>query len=64
MNMWVVFDAYEVIKRIDMFNRFFDIAVFNDLDCSCKQDWEKAMEERNKRSIPDRIRDQLAAIIR
>lgn len=53
----------EVIRCIEKYNAYFDTAVFDDLDCSCRRDeWRRAMDVLDGRTIPERIRDQLEQI--
>ena len=51
------------VKAIERYNRRFDTAEFEGLDCSCRDDgWQEAAEIKDPRSIPERIRAQLAYV--
>jgi len=53
----------EIIRAIEHYNRHFDLAVFEGLDCSCRHDeWEGAFAKEDPRSIPERISEQLSYV--
>ena len=49
---------------INLYNQNFDTAVFKDLECSCKDRWREAIQEKNVLPIPERIINQLDTIER
>ena len=52
-----------IIKAIEQYNRHFDLAVFEGLDCSCRDgEWEETFAEEDPRSIPKRIAEQLSYV--
>ncbi|WP_292490484.1 archaeosine biosynthesis radical SAM protein RaSEA, partial [Methanoculleus sp. 10] len=53
----------ELGKAIERYNCHFDTAEFEGLDCSCRDDgWREAVERQDPRTIPERIREQLAYV--
>ena len=53
----------EIIRAIEHYNRHFDLAVFEGLDCSCRHDeWEETFAKEDPRSIPERIAEQLSYV--
>lgn len=53
----------EFVKAIERYNCHFDTAEFEGLDCSCRDDgWKEAVAAEDPRTIPERIREQLAYV--
>ncbi|MDV4341655.1 archaeosine biosynthesis radical SAM protein RaSEA [Methanoculleus sp. YWC-01] len=52
----------EVTSAIERYNCHFDTTEFDGLDGSCREEWEKAAMVEDSRTIPERIRDQLAYV--
>ncbi len=49
---------------INLYNQNFDTTVFKDLECSCKDRWRDAIQEKNVLTVPERIINQLETIER
>lgn len=47
---------------INLYNQNFDTTVFEDLECSCKDRWRDAIQEKNVLTVPERILNQLENI--
>lgn len=53
----------EIVKAIERYNCHFDLAAFEDLDCSCRDaGWKEAFAAEDPRPIPERISEQLAYV--
>ncbi|HOI58224.1 MULTISPECIES: archaeosine biosynthesis radical SAM protein RaSEA [unclassified Methanoculleus] len=53
----------EVTRAIERYNCRFDVGEFEGLDCSCRgEGWREAVLVEDSRTIPERIREQLAYI--
>ncbi len=53
----------ELVRAVEEYNHRFDTGVFDGIDCSCiDTGWAEAFGEQDSRTIPERIRDQLALI--
>ncbi len=53
----------ELIKAVEAYNVRFDTDVFAGIDCSCRHDtWADVYRETDGRTIPERIRDNLAIL--
>lgn len=53
----------EVIRAINRYNCRFDVTEFDGLDCSCRDsEWKEAVTKADPRTIPERIREQLAYV--
>ena len=51
----------EVTRAIERYTCHFDVAEFEGLDCSCREGgWKEAVLAEDPRTIPERIREQLA----
>ena len=53
-----------LIECINLYNQNFDTTVFKGLECSCKDIWREAIQEKNILTIPERIINQLETIKR
>ncbi|MCT8338070.1 TIGR01210 family radical SAM protein [Methanoculleus sp. Afa-1] len=49
-----------ITEAIQRYNSHFDTAEFEGLDCSCREEWHEAVMAQETRTIPERIREQLA----
>ncbi|MDR9816625.1 MAG: archaeosine biosynthesis radical SAM protein RaSEA [Candidatus Methanoculleus thermohydrogenotrophicum] len=53
----------EIVRAIERYNCHFDVTVFDELDCSCRDDeWQEAFAAEDHRSIPERISEQLTYV--
>jgi len=52
----------EITDAIQRYNARFDTAEFDGLDCSCREEWREAVTAQDARTIPERIREQLAFV--
>lgn len=52
----------EITEAIQRYNSRFDTAEFDGLDGSCREEWKDAVTAEDSRTIPERIREQLAYI--
>ncbi len=52
----------EVTRAIERYNCGFDTAEFDGLDCSCRDEWREATTTEDPRTIPERVREQLAYV--
>jgi len=52
----------KIIDSINQYNINFDTTVFESLECSCRNKWQKTLEEVNYLNIPKRIISQLEII--
>ncbi|MCC7554929.1 MULTISPECIES: archaeosine biosynthesis radical SAM protein RaSEA [Methanoculleus] len=52
----------EITEAIQRYNSRFDTTEFDGLDGSCREEWKEAVTAEDPRTIPERIREQLAYI--
>ncbi|WP_301677775.1 archaeosine biosynthesis radical SAM protein RaSEA [Methanoculleus methanifontis] len=52
----------EITEAIQRYNSYFDTAEFDSLDCSCREEWKEGVSVEESRTVPERIREQLAYV--